>query len=465
MRFAYPSIDPQRVDALDEKLREVYQAIRRGFRQVATFQAVLIESRSYSSRDLVDNQEPEEFVRRKLIEPIIEFLGYETVPETVLSAPAGSTRTPDYTIRPQNQREPLFYVEAEPLAADLRTSGHGLSQVDEWISLRSSSTDYGIATNGLDWIMLKYDTVSNRSSEILQVDLRPIFIRFLNPHSLDADETLLDRKLKLLNLDVTYVSSFLNNYLEAIDRLKEAVSKKFYNEYVKYVFGFDRNGNPTQGASLLNRIIQPSNRNEDDAKLFAVIFMNRMFFIKFLEQKDIVSRHLLQDLFNEYRRSHMMQSFYKIYLQPLFYEVFNKSRNNRTPSIQQISLYDSIPYLNGGLFRQTVELENEYDIQNDGVELVLENLLEHYDFGQGQEIDPSILGYIFEKTINFISGTGTSNQQKMKGAYYTPDDLVEFIIEETVVPMIYRKMIEGLRESGWQDVAIYLKTCHETLSI
>jgi SAM-dependent methyltransferase len=61
-----------------------------------------------------------------------------------------------------------------------------------------------------------------------------------------------------------------------------------------------------------------------------------------------------------------------------------------------------------------------------------------------------ILGYIFEKTINFISGTGT-NKQKMEGAYYTPDDVVEFIVERALTPVIFRKMIEGLKKSGWSE--------------
>ncbi len=39
----------------------------------------------------------------------------------------------------------------------------------------------------------------------------------------------------------------------------------------------------------------------------------------------------------------------------------------------------------------------------------------------------------------------------MKGAYYTPDDVVGFIIEETLVPMIFRKMVNGLADSGWSD--------------
>ena len=99
--------------------------------------------------------------------------------------------------------------------------------------------------------------------------------------------------------------------------------------------------------------------------------------------------------------------------------------------------------------------EREYTVENEGVELVIENLLGRYTFGLSSEskINPDILGYIFEKTINYISGTGT-NQQKIKGAYYTPDDVVKFIVERTVVPVIFEKMIEGLKNAGWSDTEL-----------
>jgi len=462
-RFVNLTVDNQKVDALDTKLRELYQTVRSKFKHFGTFQNVLVNSGSYQSIDLIDEQTPEEFAKRNLIEPLIELLGYEIIPETVLPAPAGGTRQPDYTIKPRNRDKPILYVEAEPLNVDLRAAGHGVSQVEEWISLRSSKTDYALATNGIDWILLKYDTVSNRSKEILQISLRPIFLKILNPHSLDQEETLTDIKRAFLILDASYISLFLAGYLETIDREKENISKKFYNDYVKFVFGFDSEGNPIEGASLLNKIVRPTDTSDKDARLFAVVFMNRMIFIKFLEQKRVVPANLLQDLFREYRDSHMMLTFYKMYLQPLFYEVFNKSRNNRPDSIQSISLYSEIPYLNGGLFRESIISEKEYDIENDGVALILENLLSRYDFGQEAEINPDILGYIFEKTINFISGTGETNQQKMKGAYYTPDDLVEYIIEKTVIPVIFEKMIEGLRESGWRDAEIRAYTSLDDL--
>ncbi len=78
------------------------------------------------------------------------------------------------------------------------------------------------------------------------------------------------------------------------------------------------------------------------------------------------------------------------------------------------------------------------------IELVLNTFFNKYKFGSNQEINADMLGYIFEKTINYISGQGT-NKQKEEGAYYTPDDIVGFIIEKTLTPVIFEKMKEGLR--------------------
>jgi len=39
----------------------------------------------------------------------------------------------------------------------------------------------------------------------------------------------------------------------------------------------------------------------------------------------------------------------------------------------------------------------------------------------------------------------------MKGAYYTPDDVVSFLIEQTLIPVIFEKMIETLRSAGWKE--------------
>lgn len=448
-RFSVTQKSPVKRESLDQKLGELYQNVKNRFEVFGTFQRVLVDFSSYNSEDLKDRQTPEEFAKRIIIEPLIDFLGFETVPETVLPSPTGR-KQPDYTIRPKKKDRPIFYMEAESFNIDLLSKDHGVSQVEEWLLSRASKTDYGIATNGLEWRLLKFDIPSAKSREILKVDLRPIFLKKLNPAVLVSREEIEKIEESFLNFDHEYVVSFLSGYLEVVEKEKEEISKRFYNDYVKYVFGYDEEGNTLQGACLLNKIVVPTTLSNNDTRLFSVLFMNRVIFVKFLEERGIVPKNLLRELLQIYKSSSTIGTFYETYLKPLFYEVFNKSKNNRLSTVQANSLYNEIPYLNGGLFREIMSSEKGYNIDNEGVELVLENLLDKYSFGLNSVINPDILGYIFEKTINFISGTGT-NQQKMEGAYYTPDDVVSFIIEETFVPVIFAMMVKGLKDSGWTD--------------
>ena len=43
------------------------------------------------------------------------------------------------------------------------------------------------------------------------------------------------------------------------------------------------------------------------------------------------------------------------------------------------------------------------------------------------EINPDVLGYIFEKYIN----------QKQMGAYYTKEDITEYIGKNTIIPFLF----------------------------
>ncbi|MDP4034180.1 MAG: hypothetical protein Q8P60_15270 [Pseudorhodobacter sp.] len=61
------------------------------------------------------------------------------------------------------------------------------------------------------------------------------------------------------------------------------------------------------------------------------------------------------------------------------------------------------------------------------------------------EINPDVLGYIFEKYIN----------QKQMGAYYTKEDITEYISKNTVIPFLFDaakgKVQSGFRQSGRAD--------------
>ena len=48
------------------------------------------------------------------------------------------------------------------------------------------------------------------------------------------------------------------------------------------------------------------------------------------------------------------------------------------------------------------------------------------------EINPDVLGYIFEKFIN----------QKDMGAYYTKEDITEYISKNTIIPFLFDKAKE-----------------------
>jgi len=449
-RLPIIEISSEKRKELDKKLCEIYQNIKSRFKDFGTFQRILTDpSKHLHSIDTEDEQIPEEFTKQHIIKPLIDFLGFETISQTSLPSPSGR-RLPDYVIRPKGKPTPIIYVEAESLNTDLYSKTQGVSQVNEWLLSRASKTDYGIATDGFTWIILKFDTVSAQSKEFLKVDLRPIFLKLLNPMSFIVEEEIRNLEKNFLNLHSDYITSFLQGYLEIIEKEKEEISKNFYSDYVRYVFGYDKKGNSIKGVCLLNKLIKPPDADDRNARLFAVVLMNRLIFLRFLEEKGIVPKNLLKTLFNKYKSSGMPATFYDTYLKPLFYEVLNRSQENRIPTVKASSTYSQIPYLNGGLFREIIGKERDYNIGNEGVELVIKNLLEEYSFGLESGIDPDILGYIFEKTINFISGTGT-NQQKMKGSYYTPDDVVEFIIDEALAPVIYGKMIQGLKMAGWSD--------------
>ena len=445
------TVSKQRRDELHNKLKEIYNEVKSRFNDFGKFQDVLTyPTTSYGSKDLKDQQEPEEFVKQFVIKPLIEFLGYEGVGETTLPTPFGM-KNPDYKLKPINQEKPLFYVEAEPFNMDLFSRSHGASQVNDWLLSKASKTLYGIATDGFIWVLLKFEEASSKARPIYTVDLRPVFSRFLHKVVLGATTESDQIEENFLQFDSQTALTFLEKKLEFLEDEKEAISKNFYNDYVEYVFGYDKDGKQITGTYLLKEVSPPENIATNQSNLFAVVLMNRLIFIKFLEENEVVTKTLLKDLWGRYKESGSASSFYEAYLKSLFYEVFNKGKENRRTNVASNPLYKNIPYLNGGLFRPVISMETNYSISDEGIELVLNTFFKKYKFGSNQQINADMLGYIFEKTINYISGQGT-NKQKEEGAYYTPDDIVSFIIEKTLTPVIFEKMKEGLRNVGWRDI-------------
>jgi hypothetical protein len=174
--------------------------------------------------------------------------------------------------------------------------------------------------------------------------------------------------------------------------------------------------------------------DEDLQRWYVSVMLNRLMFVYFIQKK-----HFL-DANPDYLRSKLAASqargkdrFYREFLCPLFFEGFAKKDSERSAATNR--LLGKVPYLNGGLFlRHQIEEQCGKDIQiADGAFAKLFAFFEQYHWHLDErplcadnEINPDVLGYIFEKYVN----------QKQMGAYYTKEDITGYISQNTVIPFV-----------------------------
>ncbi len=201
----------------------------------------------------------------------------------------------------------------------------------------------------------------------------------------------------------------------------ERVTKKFYDRF------------QVEHAAFLGFVHGIT--SQGDREWYASLMLNRLMFVYFIQKKGFLDRD------TDYLRHHLtliqanrgkgqFLSFYRHFLLRLFHDGLGRSA--RTSELD--TLLGRVPYLDGGLF-DVHELERA----NDAIEIADEAFEAIFDFFDAyqwhldarplrsdNEINPDVLGYIFEKYIN----------QKQMGAYYTKEDITEYISRNTVVPFL-----------------------------
>jgi len=225
--------------------------------------------------------------------------------------------------------------------------------------------------------------------------------------------------------------------LSVTDRLKEAldverVTKKFYGEFEQQHLAF---------LELIQGI-----GDERDRRWYASVLLNRLMFIYFLQRKFFLDNEDGQYLQNKLAQSRRKgrDLYYEKFLKVLFFEGFAKPPDKRAPGANE--LLGQIKYLNGGLFLpHPVELRWPDIAVPDKAFQNLYALFERYSWnlndtpgGEDNEINPDVLGYIFEKYIN----------QKAFGAYYTRTEITEYLCERT----IHRLILDGVNTAGIPSV-------------
>ena len=176
---------------------------------------------------------------------------------------------------------------------------------------------------------------------------------------------------------------------------------------------------------------------------YTSVMLNRLMFCYFIQKKGFLDmdenylRNKLEMVQKNQGGNSFYGSFYKGFLRSLFHDGLNSPRHQR--DFQQ--KYGRIPYLNGGMFDEH-ELEKKYpeiDIDDEA----FENLFDFFDkwrwhlddrlTATGRDINPDVLGYIFEQYIN---------DRAQMGAYYTKEDITEYIGRNTIVPFLLDKTKE-----------------------
>lgn len=420
-----------------------------------------------------DRYDPEPVTQRRVIEPLLDVLGYQGYGSEAGDFSEERGEQADYAVSLREIPEvdsTRLLIEAEPINKSLRARGHGLNQVESWLEQRQFESDYGFATDGIRWTFVRYDPDSYSHDIIANVDLQPVFARLIdNARGAErpAVEAISDDERALVE---EYIRSFgwenftsiIGDAPAIIKEKAEEITDEFYDDYIRIVFGVTEGTEERRAASLIGEgIIAPERADGDDVRLFAVELMNRLVFVKFLEDSRLVRPDLLDVLHETYEDGMYPQTFYRTFLDPLFYDVFNQKPEDRPSGVTDIDVFEDIPYLNGGLFRPelngTSDLdEREFDVR-DSVLLSIIDLFEQYDFsadGGPTDIDPSVLGSVFEKTINYLT-TDPGDQNADLGAYYTPKEITRFSAEETVRPALYDRFRDYLlEEHGWREADV-----------
>ena len=228
----------------------------------------------------------------------------------------------------------------------------------------------------------------------------------------------------------------------------DRVTKRFYQEFQKY------------HRSLTERIKGIPDQQDRDRRWYASILLNRLMFIYFIQRKGFMNGdlHYLGTGLQRVREAFGPDEFYAFfreYLLPLFHEGLGAPlavRNWSDPRIAEI--IGEVPYVDGGIFEEH-HLESTYDIQI--CDSVFEEIFRFFDdwrwhlderpSGRDNEINPDILGFIFEQYINF-----TEKGQKEKGAYYTKPDVTGYMTTYTIIPAVVDRMVEA----GLEDPCILL---------
>lgn len=243
----------------------------------------------------------------------------------------------------------------------------------------------------------------------------------------------LDEEGKITIIDVTtrVAENFQQNNERVTKKFYESFKKK-YTAFLKFIQGIDDQLNMDWYASLM---------------------LNRLMFCYFIQKKGFLdnNKNYLRDKLKackEKKGKNQFYSFYRDFLLALFHEGLGAPEHDTKLEVE----IGRIPYLNGGLFDEHKIEKTFTNIQIDDQAFeMLFNFFDEYEWhldtrtaATGRDINPDVIGYIFEKYIN---------DRAQMGAYYTKEDITDYISKNCVIPWLFdevkREYPKAFANDGW----------------
>jgi hypothetical protein len=187
---------------------------------------------------------------------------------------------------------------------------------------------------------------------------------------------------------------------------------------------------------------------------YAVRLIGRLVFCWFLKEKQDEKgiKLVSEELFSS-ESAKNNTNFLNTIVNPLFFEVLNTPNESRLSDLPKLML--SVPFLNGGLFEPKEDefyagygkKKNTLTIQDSWfTDLFI--LFETYNFTVDENssvdvdisIDPEMLGRIFENLLARIDPITGENVRSMTGSYYTPKEIVDRMVDSSLITHLNRKL-------------------------
>ncbi len=248
----------------------------------------------------------------------------------------------------------------------------------------------------------------------------------------------------------------------------EPLNKQFYQDIAKSFYGLigGKVKIGSRNVEFDTALKLPSTPVETNRKIyqeFAVRLIGRTIFCWFLKSKKSensiplvpeswLSSKTVVEINNE------QHNYYHSVLEKLFFLVLNKKQKDRK-DYELPNEHELIPFLNGGLFE--AQKDDFFPTNSKGIHQIAYDLnipnqwfielfqvLEQYNFTIDENsiydaevsIDPEMLGTIFENLLAEIDPDTEKSARKATGSFYTPREIVDYMVEQSLVQYLKTKV-------------------------